>query len=210
MENVVQLSPIDIVAERPFTHPTHIPGDLSTLRYMAHQLCLTLQNPHMPSDSPQTILFNLPEKTGWIHRLVLANPRHFKETGLIHVVGFFGQSRSQANIKLAQEFDTTLMKEVPQHDGLISYSTMLLKDGNYANLVLFTGEASQMAWSRSQAHAKAVYELSPNYYHSIRIYNGRLPQGIQHSSALTLHKARYFDYDHTPMWRGMRILLREA
>jgi len=206
MENVVQLSPTDILAERPFTHPTHIPNDLSTLRYMAGQLCLTLQNPHMMTDSPQTILFNLPGKTSWIHRLVLANPRHFAQPGLIHVVGFFGQSRSEADIELAQEFDRTLMKEIPQHEGLISYSTMLLKDGNYANLVLFTSGDAQMAWSRSEAHAKAVYELSPSFYHSIRIYNGRLPHGIQRRDALKLHKARYFDYDQTPMWRGVRTL----
>jgi hypothetical protein len=206
MENVVQLSPTDIVAERPFTDPSHIPGDQSTLRYMAHQRCLTRQNPHMPSDAPQTILFNLPEKDSWIHRQVLANPQHFKERNLIHVVGFFGQSRSQVDIELAQEFDLTLMKEIPRHEGLISYSTMLLKDGNYANLVLFTSENALIAWSRSEAHAKAVYELSPNFYHSIRIYNGRLPHGIQHSDALTLYKTRYFDYDQTPMWRGVRTL----
>ena len=83
---------------------------------------------------------------------------------------------------------------------------MLLKDGNYANLVLFTNVEAQMGWSRSEAHAKAVYELSPNFYHSIRIYNGRLPQSIQNSNALTLHKARYFDYNQTPMWRGVRTL----
>lgn len=206
MENVVQLTPTDIVAERPFTHPSHIPGDLSTLRYMARQLCLTLQNPHMPTDLPQTILFNMPGQASWIHRQVLANPQHFKETSLIHVVGFFGQSRSQADIELAQEFDLTLMKEIPLHDGLISYSTMLLKDGNYANFVLFTSENTLIAWSRSEAHAKAVYELSPNFYHSIRIYNGRLPHGIQQSDALKLHKARYFDYDHPPLWRGVRTL----
>lgn len=206
MESVVQLSPTHILAERPFTHPVHIPGDLNTLRYMARHLCLTLQNPHMMADLPQIILYNLPGQHSWIHRLVLANPIHFQTAALIHVVGFFGQSRSQANIELAQEFDLTLMAEIPQHEGLISYSTMLLQDGNYANLVLFTSEDAQMGWSRSEAHAKAVYELSPNYYHSIRIYNGRLPHGIHQSDALSLHKARYFDYNQTPMWRGVRIL----
>ena len=98
------------------------------------------------------------------------------------------------------------MNEIPQHNGLISYSTMLLRDGNYANLVLFTDPSAQIDWSRSEAHAKAVYELSPGYYHSIRIYNGRLPRGIHQSDALDLHKARYFDYDQTPMWRGVRTL----
>ncbi|WP_420630224.1 hypothetical protein [Candidatus Leptofilum sp.] len=206
MDSVVHLSPTHILAERPFTHPKHIPGDLETLRYMARQLCLTLQNPHMLPDIPQTILHNRPGQTSWTHRQVLAHPIHFREEKLFHIVGFFGQSRSQADIELAQEFDLTLMTEIPQHEGLASYSTMLLKDGNYANLVLFTSEEAQMGWGRSEAHASAVYDLSPGYYHSIRIYNGRLPHGIHHSDMLTLHKARYFDYDQTPMWRGVRTL----
>ncbi|GJM42801.1 MAG: hypothetical protein DHS20C20_30830 [Ardenticatenaceae bacterium] len=206
MESVVQLSPTDILAERPFTHPDHIPDNLNTLRYMARHLQLTLSNPDMMTNYPHTILHNMPGNNSWIHRQVLANPSHFEQPNVIHVVGFFGQSRSQADIELAQEFDKTLLQEIPQHDGLISYSTMLLKDGNYANLVLFTSEDAQMGWGRSEAHAKAVYELSPGFYHSIRIYNGRLPHGIQQSDNLRLHKARYFDYDQTPMWRGVRII----
>lgn len=207
MENVVQLSATHILDERPFTHPKHIPDDLATLRYMASQLHLTLQNPHMVPNIPQTILYNVPGQSGWIQRQVLAHPNHFKTHNLLHVVGFFGQSRSQANIELAQEFDLTLMAEIPQHEGLSSYCTMQLKDGNYANLVLFVSEDAQMGWSRSEAHAKAVYELSPGFYHSVRIYNGRLRQGTHHSDTLTLHKARYFDYDDSPMWRGVRDLV---
>ena len=206
MESVVHLSPTDILAERPFTHPHLIPGDLQTLGYMAQQLCLTLQNPHMITNIPQTILHSLPGQTSWFQRQVLAHPVHFKTDRLLYVVGFFGQSRSQADIALAQEFDLVLMAEIPQHAGLSSYCTMRLKDGNFANLVLFIDQASQMHWSRSEAHAKAVYELSPGFYHSVRIYNGRLPQGIGHSNQLTLHKARYFDYDASPMWRAERAL----
>lgn len=206
MEDVVQLNPTDLLAERPFTHPDHIPGDRATLLYMARQLCLMLENPHRLTDIPQTILFNMPGEASWLHRLVLANPHHFQRPSPIQVVGFFGQSRSQADSALAQEFDQTLLQEIPQHEGLISYSTMRLKDGNYANLVLFTSQEAQMAWSRSEAHAKAVYELSPGFYHSVRIYNGRFPHTIHQNDALQLHKARYFDYDQTPMWRGVRTL----
>lgn len=206
MESVVHLSPTHILDERPFTHPQHIPGDLETLRYMARHLGLTLQNPHMLTELPQTILHNVPGQSSWIQRQVLSHPTHFKTHSLFHVVGFFGQSRSQANIALAQEFDLTLLTEIPQHDGLSSYCTMQLKDGNYANLVLFISEAAQIGWSRSEAHAQAVYDLSPNFYHSIRIYNGRLPEGVHQSDELTLHKARYFDYDDVPMWRGVRTL----
>ncbi|MEZ4594274.1 MAG: hypothetical protein R3D55_24495 [Chloroflexota bacterium] len=206
MESVVQLSATHVLDERPFTHPKHIPDDLATLRYMAQQLCLTLQNPHMVPKIPQTILHSMPNQNSWFQRQVLAHPAHFNSHSLFHVVGFFGQSRSQTNIELAQEFDLVLTAEIPQHEGLSSYCTMQLKDGNFANLVLFISETAQMHWSRSEAHAKAVYELSPGFYHSVRIYNGRLPQGIQNSDALSLHKARYFDYDESPMWRGVRTL----
>ena len=207
MEAVVHLSPTDILPERPFTHPQQIPSDRATLRYMARQLCLTLENPHMLPDMPQTILYNVPGQSSWLHRLVLANPHLFRLPDEILVVGFFGLGRSQADIELAQQFDKILMQEIPQYDGLISYSTMALQDGNYANLVLFTNQETQIAWSRSEAHAKAVYELSPGYYHSVRIYNGRLPHGIQQNDQLQLQKARYFDYDNNPMWRGIRHLV---
>lgn len=207
MRNVVQLSPTDIVAERPFTNPCLIPNDFATLHYIARQLALTLANPHMITTIPQTILTTLPGQTSWLHRQVLANPRHFLQPNPILVVGFFGQSRSQVDIELAQEFDKTLLQEIPLNEGIISYCTMLLKDGNYANMVLFTHEEAQMMWSRSEAHAKAVYDLSPGFYHSVRIYNGRLPQGIQQCDALQLSKARYFDYDSNPMWRGVRTLI---
>ncbi|MCA9917942.1 MAG: hypothetical protein KC445_08325 [Anaerolineales bacterium] len=206
MESVVHLSPTHILDERPFTHPDHVPGDLETLRYMASQLCLTLQNPHMVPDLPQTIMYNLPGQSSWFQRQVLNRPDHFKTHSLFHLVGFFGQSRSQKNIDLAQEFDLVLLAEIPQHEGLSSYCTMQLRDGNFANLVLFIDNEAQMHWSRSQAHAKAVYELSPGFYHSVRIYNGRLPHGIHQSDDMTLHKARYFDYDESPMWRAERTL----
>jgi hypothetical protein len=206
MENIVQLAHTDILTERPFTHPMHIPGDLSTLLSMAHELYLTLQNSPDLTSLPQMIIFNMPDQLNWRHRQVLANPLHFTRPDPIHVVGFFSQKRSQVNMEPIKEFDQTLMMEIPHHDGLISYSSKLLDDGNFANLVLFINEAAQMQWSRSEVHAKAANELSPNYFQWIRIYNGLLPHGIQRSSALSLHKARYFDYEQNPVWRGERTL----
>lgn len=206
MENIVQISPADILIERPFTHPSHIPEDLSTLRYMAGHLDLTLQNHHTVTGKPQTITINLPDQHNWVHRQVLANPRHLNQPNLVHVVGFFSHRRPRADLEQVQEFDMMLMEEIPQHDGLISYSSMQLKNGDFANLVLFVDEAAQMDWSRSEVHARAAYELSPNFFHWVRIYKGVLPHGIEQNEELRLHKARYFDYDQTPVWRGVRTL----
>ena len=206
MENIVQLSPTGIITERPFTHPMHITGDLNSLRSMAYELYLTLQNFPDLTSLPQMIIFNKPDQLKWIHRQVLGKVSWIGQPDLIHVVGFFSQKRSRADMEPIKEFDQTLMEEIPHHDELISYSSMLLDDGNFANLVLFVNEAAQMEWSRSEVHAKAVNDLSPNYFHWIRIYKGILPHGIQRSSELSLHKARYFDYDQNPVWRGLRTL----
>jgi hypothetical protein len=79
-----------------------------------------------------------------------------------------------------------------------------LANGDYGNLVLFTDEKARDHWSTSQAHAQAVRSLAPSYYLSVRIYNGRLPDGIINSSKLHLTRAKYYDYCSQPMWRAVR------
>ncbi len=86
---------------------------------------------------------------------------------------------------------------------------MALISGNYSNLVLFAHEDAKVRWSRSKAHHQAVSALAPNYYRSIRLYNGILPQGIRHSASLRLGRVKYFDYGHDPCWRAVREFSEE-
>lgn len=207
MSPLIQLSSKEWNRQRPFTHPRHIAEDEKTLRYMAGQVCVLLDYPYLSSEPPHTVLFNRPDHSHWFHRIVLADPDPLRRLRPLTVVGFFGQKQAAADQKLAHEFDRTLIAEIPQYPGLLSYSSMALNDGNYANLVIFTDRAARDRWSTSQAHAKAVHELSPNYYHTVTIVNGRLPEGIYHHHDLILVRAKYYDYQCRPRWQAVREIL---
>ena len=204
MPRLIQLAPQEFVEERPFTSPDHMTDDHKILCYMAGQVYMLLQYPYLPSESPHTVLFNRPTNSTWFHRIVLADPDTLHQATPLTIVGFFGRRRAEANHKFAHEFDRILVSEIPQHPGLLSYSTMALSDDNYANFVIFTSDTARDHWSTSRAHAQAVNELSPNYYLTVTIYNGRLPYGIQQHHDLTFIRAKYYDYQSQPRWQAVR------
>lgn len=201
MHGTVYLKAEEIVETRPFTHPDHIIHDRNTLRYMLNQVCLLLE---YPQPVPHTVLFTRSHDGDWFHRLILPQPEQLRCQKPLIVVGFFGQRRENADRELIREFEQILLAEIEEHPGLLSYSTMALANGDYGNLVLFANQKARDHWSTSQAHAQAVNVLSPSYYWSVRIYNGRLPDGITHSSDLSLTRVKYYDYRSQPMWRAVR------
>jgi hypothetical protein len=206
MYDVTVLTPTGIVPQRPFTDPTHIRGDVNSLQYMVDQLCLFLEHSHHKSGEPP-IVVHRPGPEKYIYRLVVIQPEQLMEPKQITCVGFLGQRRPDADVALAHEFDKILVSELQDHPGLYSYSTMNLITGNYSNLVLFADEEAKNHWSRSKAHAQAVSKLAPNFYLTVRLYNGLLPRGIVDSNALTLTRIKYFDYQGTPWWQAVREMV---
>lgn len=204
MTHTHHLSPSEWVQVRPFTHPDQIDHAQNILRYMAGQVCVLLAYPYLSSEPPHTVFFNRPDNGDWFHRIVLSAPERLRETRPLTIVGFFGQKQEGADSDAAHEFDRLLVAEIPDHPGLLSYSTVALDNGNYANLVLFSDEAARDHWGASQAHAQAVRQLAPSYYQTVTIYNGRLPQGIGHYQNLSLIRAKYYDYQCRPHWRAVR------
>lgn len=206
MANLLHLQPDEIIEERPFTRPEHIPTDQQTLSYMAGQVCVLLEYPYLSAQPPHIVLFNRPDNSDWFHRIVLAQPEPLRQLRPLTIVGFFGHKRDEANVALAHEFDRILVAEIPDHPGLLSYSTMALSGGNYANLVIFADLAARDHWSTSRAHAQAVQQLAPHYYLTVRIFHGRLPDGIYHHHHLRLARAKYYDYQCEPRWQAVREL----
>lgn len=207
MSHLIRLSVEEWNRQRPFTHPRHISEDEKTLRYMAGQVCVLLDYPYLPAEPPHTVLFNRPDHSPWFHRIVLADPGPLRRLRPLTIVGFFGQKQPGADAEIAHEFDRTLVAEIPQYPGLLSYSSMALNNGNYANLVIFTNDAARDRWSTSQAHAQAVQELAPHYYRTVTIVNGCLPEGIYHHHDLTLVRVKYYDYQCRPRWQAVREIL---
>jgi hypothetical protein len=208
MEHKPYLGPTEQVREHPFANPEHIPGDLNTLRHMVDQIHRLLQSPHLYGHHSRPLAIHRPDLDKWTYRLVISNPEQLA-AGLVAgeemtFVGFLGQRREDANLALAGEFDNMLIAEIPHHPGLLSYSTMALICGNFCNLVLFTNEQVKAHWSKSQAHAQAVGKLAPEYYLSVRLYNGILPHGVADSQSLYLTKIKYYSYQATPWWHAVR------
>ena len=163
-----------------------------------------MQYPYLSSEPPHIVLFNRPDNSKWFHRIVLADPETLNRAQPLTIVGFFGRKRADGDVKFAHNFDRILIDEIPRYPGLLSYSSMALNDENYANLVTFTSSAARDHWSTSKAHAQAVKQLSPNYYLTVTIYNGRLPYGIHQHHDLTLIRAKYYDYQSQPLWQAVR------
>lgn len=211
MSNSYVFHPMEILGERPFTHPRHIAHDLTVLRYMIDQLCLLLvESERYSQQTPPVTLYQV-EMNECQHRFVIAQPELLQIPNRpLTVVGFFGQKRQRISgslLPLMEAMDVALREEFPQHPDLLSYSTLELPSGDSGNLVLFARDEAISQWGHGQAHLKAVYELSPSYYDSVRLYNGRLPLGLLVSDLLHLSRIKYYDYTEVPLWRGVRELI---
>lgn len=202
----MQLGPEDIVAEHPFTHPDHITGDLNVMRHMVDRLCEVLADPQLHSHWPQSLIVKRPQPDQWQHRMVIVQPIRLQRARHLTVVGFFGHKRRNVDpAQVIHPLDQLLVEELPEHPGLLSYSSLELEHGDYGNLVLFADDDAKNHWSTSKMHAQAV-ELAPGYYSNVRLYNGRLPAGILGSHTLSLTTVKYYDYETNPCWRAVRTI----
>jgi hypothetical protein len=205
---VHQLSVEQRLLEKPFTHPAFIPLEKRLLRYMLWRLhglletCYWQKNPNVVAPVVQTMV----ESDGRHHRMVVIGSDCLRQTKGLSVVGFFGQRRFDADDEAAAVRDGMLFDEMHKHEGLLSYSSLELTNGDYGNCVVFRDEASKNNWGHSEVHRHAVQVLSPNYYHSIRLYNGVLPDTIMGEHLLELTVVRYFDYGEMPAWQAVRLL----
>lgn len=203
MDRVPILKPTEAVHGRPFTNPDRIGYDVNTLRFMVDQLCLFMEDQHNANRRPPIIVHH-PGPDNWFFRQVIARPAILSQPRNLAFVGFLGHRRDDANLKLGDEFDEILVDEIPDYPGLLSYSTMAMLSGDFSNLVIFTDTGVKEQWSRSKAHEQAVRKLSPEYYVSIKLYNGYLPGGIADSGGLQLTRIKYYDYQVNPLWHAVR------
>lgn len=206
MTSTHTFSPMEWDPARPFTHPEQMRQARQILRYMAGQVAMLLENPCRMGKAPHTVFFNRAAENDWFHRVVISEPEPLRRPHPLTLVGFFGDKQEESDSALAHEFDRLLIEEIEAHPGLLSYSTTALDGGDYANLVIFSDPAARDRWSESRAHAQAVRRLAPNYYRTVTIFNGRLPEGLAPHPDLTLVRAKYYDYQSRPRWQAVRTL----
>ena len=206
MKEPVILSATESVPGRSFSDPQHSREDLATMRSMAQQLLDTYDDPVVCDFTPGSRPICQSDKQGRFFRIYYIQPGLLFELQNLTVVGFFGQKRSNANIKPLLAADKKFEETFHAHPGLLSLSTVRLPDGDFGNLVLFTSSEAKDNWNYSPLHYDLVAKVSPPYYRSIRLNNGVLPEGLDTPQDLYLERTRYIDYTSDPPWRALREL----
>jgi hypothetical protein len=169
--------------------------DIAVLEYMLAALRGVLAR-HATRDAsePAVTITHLEEPAARRQRVVLVRPGELATTGPLTVTGFFGHRRAGADKAVLHDADGALLEEFPGIPHLLSYSSLELADGNYANLVLWSDPAGLAHIRQSARHARASHELAPGYYETVRIHAGSLSRGIHEGTTVTLASTKYFDF----------------
>ncbi len=199
----IHLDPMERISDRSFSDPEHSWSDLRVLESMCRRLWQVVQDDAISLAGGQA---DLCEPDGRRHRVIVTDRRTLMCAAELAVVGFCGQKRTDLSPSLVQTMDVvdqSLVAELAGQPYLLSYSSMELHDGNWANLVVMRSLEGIEHWRTSPRHAAAVAELSPHYYCSIRLHNALLIGGLA-SSRLTLLRTKYYDYRAGQCWMAVR------
>ena len=194
------------VARRPFTSPALYPRDLAILGYMLEDLRSILSRMHAGN---LTIVPYRPIE--WVvqdfkRRIVVCDAMSLHNRRSAQLVGFFGERRIDRDGAPLEEANFEIVLEFQKYPGILSYSSMELADGNWANLVLHNVAEDRETWRASEAHARAARELSPVYYQTVRIHNGVLPDGVMGNRSIVVERTKYWDFGSTRIWHAVRDL----
>lgn len=203
LDRFISLDPAEHIPDRPFSDPEHSWRDLATLEYMCRRLHQVVQA-HAGLVAGSHI--HLREPDGRPHRIIVTDRTTLLDAQALAVVGFCGQKRTTLDPSLVQEMeevDDALIGELAGQPYLLSYSSMQLADGNWANLVMMRSVEGIEHWRTSPRHAAAVSDLSPHYYRSIRLHNALLTGGLA-SPHLILLRTKYYDYRDGQCWMAVR------
>jgi hypothetical protein len=143
---------------------------------------------------------------GLKRRVIVANAMGLHNRRTICVVGFFGERHMEQDHAPLEEANAEIVLEFRNFPGILSYSSMELPDGNWANLVLHDIPEVREYWRASERHARAAQELSPKYYRTVRIHNGILPGGIMSGRTIAIERTKYWDYRNPKVWHAVREL----
>ncbi len=190
-----------VCPDRPFTHIGHTTNEERILAEALTTVRTMLSTRFTPATEQ---LWNTED--GHYRRLILGDLAQLYTADLLTLVGFFGQRRAAADYAQIAAVDAELLMELGSHPGILAYYTLGLADGQYGNLVLFDSESAKGHWQHCPAHTIAAQQLSPTYYHCVRIHNGYVPGGIQGQQAPILTCTKYFDYDAVAPWSSVRYL----
>lgn len=198
------LAPSQAVQGRPFTSPRLYQADRRALSYMLHDLKCLIDAEKVRIDSHSPISWSV---NGLARRVIVCDYEVLtsKQTELC-LVGFFGERHIEQSSAPLEEANAELVLEFRNYPGILSYSSMELFDGNWANLVIHDLPRAREYWRSSERHAEAANRLSPKFYQNVRIHNGVIPGGLSGGGGISIQTTKYWDYRKPRVWQAIRDL----
>ena len=201
-----ELGPREELVGRQFTSITNYRSDIALLNYLLHDLRVLIRRAQKGEIelTPQQVITW--EVHGLQRRTVTCDPAALRLRNDVQVVGFFGDRRIDADQHSIDTSEFDLIDEFVYYPGIMSYSSVELVDHYWANLVVHHRPEDREEWRGSAIHVRAVDEVAPRAYHSVRIHNGHIRGGVCGSATVVIEMTKYWDYDESPVWHATRRL----
>lgn len=201
---MVRVEPGEQVPGRPFTGEEMTRRDLEILRWTLGDLQSVLSEVDAGIRSVadhQKLAWHV---DGLTHRLIICSMDRLRSHEGPYVVGFFGERRTDLDITPLEETNTEIVAEFTKYPGILSYSSVELAGGHWANMVLHSDPIDTEYWRRSPLHTQAVESLSPVHYRNVRIQNARLTGDVRSAVEFELRMTKYYDYSGSSLWSARR------
>lgn len=207
-EEQVWLAPDEDPVGHDFASTRRYKSDIALLNYLLQDLRVLVRRAargETPLLRPQQIVTW--EVHGLQRRTVVCDPNRLRAPAPVHIVGFFGDRRTQADKRPIDQSEFDLIAEFCNYPGILSYSSTELVDDYWANLVVHAEPTDREAWRESEIHKRAVADVAPIAYHNVRIHNGWIRgEGVMGLRTVWLQSTKYWDYDVDPVWHAFRDL----
>ena len=168
------------------------------LGYMARRLQLTLGQLERSGGLRRglPLVYHLQERRGQAHRIALYRPEILLMPTPLAFVGFLSARQKLLHPSIhnaIKRTDKRLVMELADAPGILSYSSLELRNGNWCNLVVLTDASAKGHITGSQTHQYAAYLLAQTYYAWIRLHSGVMPVGLDHME-MRLLKTKYYTF----------------
>ncbi len=194
MNKDIQLDDHESSADRTLPGVRKGKLDLVILRYIARRVYVALRSLDQATTTARPLLFYLDERHRRTHRMAIYNPEELLLTNELAFVGFISGKLRPIRPSVTADLrimDKKLVTELVNTPGLLSYSSLELRESNWCNLVLCSNADTKMHITNNDTHKYAAYELAPRCYEWIRLHNGIMPAGLAGNEML-LQKTRYY------------------
>lgn len=201
----IELGAEDMFPDRPFTSPQRYTTDVRALHYLLHDLKCLIDAERVPISPHAPIEW---EANGLGRRVIVCDYANLTSPHKeLCFVGFFGERHQDRSTEALESANAEIVLEFRNYPGILSYSSMELYDGNWANLVVHDLPAARENWRASERHADAANRLSPDFYRNVRIHNGIIAGGLNGGGEPVINTTKYWDYQAVPVWQAVRNLV---